>query len=196
MSRDLGIDQSLSKCAYTCMIDGEPVNHLLSKTGNSKVKNKRKDAFYYDTLQEQIHHICEELVEAVEDFEPTRITFESLSFGSVGSATRDLACLYGAMRETLMVSFPNIPVYEYAPTSIKSYARDFLAEARQFDGVLATGKPKKVKMDKKLMVEATRELFGEDYLSWKGLNYSTGLDDLADSTWLAHKTWSSYGKKT
>ena len=91
------------------------------------------------------------------------------------------------MRETLQVSFPHIPVHEYAPTSLKSYARDFLKPDRQFDGVLKTGKPKKVKMDKKLVVEAVKELYGQDYL--KGYNYSSGLDDLADSTFLAHKTW-------
>jgi len=42
-------------------------------------------------------------------------------------------------------------------------------------------------------VEAVKELYGQDYL--KGYNYSSGLDDLSDATWLAHKTWSEYAKK-
>ena len=187
--RCLGIDQSLSKCAFTLLEDGKPVYHFISKTGKDSVKNKRPDTNYYTTLEDQIHHVCTGLIDTVEYCCPDTITFESLSYGSVGDATRNLSCLYGAMRETLVVNFPNITVYEYAPTSIKSYARDFLLPDRQVDGVLKTGKPKKVKMDKKLMVEAVRELYGQDYL--KGYNYSSGLDDLADSTWLAHKTWSS-----
>ncbi len=194
MIKDLGIDQSLSKCAFTCMVDGKPIKLALSKTGNSKVKTKRKDATYYDTLQEQIHHICTDLYSQVQEFQPDRITFEALSFGSSGNASRDLACLYGALRECLLVNFNSIPVYETAPTALKSYARDFLKEDRQVDGFLKSGKPAKMKMDKKLMVEAVKEKFGQDYLA--GYNYSTGLDDLADSTWLAHKTWSTYGEKT
>lgn len=192
--KNLGIDQSLSKCSFTLLTDGVPTYHFLSKTGKSSVKGKRPDTSYYDRLDQQIHHVCLDLIGSVEFTKPDTITFESLSYGSVGDATRNLSCLYGAMKETLMVNFPNIPVYEYAPTSIKSYARDFLQPERQVDGILKTGKPKKVKMDKKLMVEAVRELYGQDYL--KGYNYSSGLDDLADSTWLAHKTWSENIEKT
>jgi len=190
---DLGIDQSLSKCAFTLLKDGKPVAHCLSKTGKHTVKNKKKDTTYYDGLEKQIHHICIDLCKMVESHEPDTITFEALSFGSSGNASRDLSGLFSAMRETLVVNFPDIPVYEVAPTSLKSYARDFLKPERQFDGLLKTGKPKKVKMEKKMVVEAVRELYGQDYL--KGYNYSSGLDDLADSTFLAHKTWSTYAKK-
>ena len=188
----LGIDQSLSKSAFCYMVDGEVKSVSLSKTGASKVKNKKKDTFYYDTLQEQIHHVCSDLYKVVNEVQPDKITFEALSFASIGNVTRDLACLYGAMRETLVVNFPDINVEECAPTSLKSYARDFLKPARQVEGLFKTGKPKKVKMDKKLMVEAVKELYGQDYL--KEYNFSTGLDDLADATFLAHKTWSAYDK--
>ncbi len=196
MMRDLGVDESLSKCAFSFVVGGVRVDRQLSKTGALKVGAKKRGTTYYGCLHKQIHHICLDLVDHVGEFQPDRITFESLSFGSMGDATRNLAGLFGAMRETLMVNFPDIPVYEYAPTSIKSYARDYLKDERQHEGYLATGKPKKVKMDKKMMVEAVKELYGQDYL--KGYNYSTGLDDLADSTWLAHKTWSAHGqtKKT
>lgn len=190
--KNLGIDQSLAKCAFCFMVDGKPIDTKLSKTGKITVKNKRPDTTYYDTLQGQIHHICIHLYKHVEHFKPDFITFESLSFGSVGNASRDLACLYGAMRETLKVNFPDIVINELAPTALKSYARDYLKPERQYEGKLKSGKPKKVKMDKKLMVEAVRELYGEDYL--KEYNYSSGLDDLADSTWLAHKTWSELEK--
>ena len=189
MSSILGIDQSLSKCAFVSMVDGKVEDYSLSKTGSSTVKNKRKDATYYDNLHEQIHHVCLDLISNVKEVSPEVITFEALSFGSLGSASKDLASLYGAMRETLLVNFPDIPVTEVAPTSLKSYARDFLKEESKWEGILKTGKPKKCKMDKKKVVEAVRELYGQDYL--KGYNYSTGLDDLADATFLAHKTWSN-----
>jgi Holliday junction resolvasome RuvABC endonuclease subunit len=189
--RVLGIDQSLSKTAFCFMLEGEPVKLQLSKTGASKVKNKRPDTTYYDDLHDQIHHVCTDLYSIVDEVKPEIITFEALSFGSVGDATRSLACLYGAMRETLTVNFPDIEVTQVAPTSLKSYARDFLTPDHQVDGLLKTGKPKKIKMDKKLMVEAVRELYGQDYL--KGYNYSSGLDDLTDATFLAHKTWSENG---
>ena len=190
MNRVLGIDQSLSKTAMVMMVGGIPVDHLLSKTGNLKTKGRRKDVTYYNTLTEQIHHICEDLLKVVSEFKPDIITFEALSFGSVGSATRDLSVLMGGLRETLIVNFPDIPVTEVAPTSLKTYARDFLKEESKWEGVLKTGKPKKCKMDKKKVVEAIKELYGQDYL--KGYNYSTGLDDLADATFLAHRTWKEY----
>ncbi|CAH9014439.1 putative endonuclease [Vibrio phage 249E41-1] len=184
----MGVDQSLSKCAFVGMDNGEVVSLSLSKTGASKVKGKRKDTTYYDTLQEQIHHICNDLKFEVELFEPERITFEALSFASIGDATRNLACLYGAMRETLIAIDYKGVVTEVPPTSLKSYAHSHLSEEDKWDGLTAAKKPKKVKMDKKLMVKVAKTLYGDKYLS--GYNYSTGLDDLADATLLAHKTWS------
>lgn len=193
MNKILGIDQSLSKCAFCYMENGNPIELSLSKTGASKVKTKRKDVTYYDTLPQQIHHVCKDLLLNVQRFRPDCIVFEALSFGSVGNASRDLACLYGAMRETLMVNFPSIVIYEVAPTSLKTYAHSFLKEERKWDGYTKAGKPKKIKMDKKLVVEAVKELYGETYL--KSFNYSTGLDDLADATFLAHKIWTEYATK-
>lgn len=193
MSKDLGIDQSLSKCAFSYSIEGKPIKFKLSKTGAGTVKNKRPDTSYYDCLHDQINHVCESLRENVTEFKPDRITFEALSFGSVGNATRNLSCLYGAMRETLKVNFPEIPVYEVAPTSLKSFGRELLPYEQQFEGILKTGKTKKVKMDKKLMVESAKNAFGDDL--FKGYNYSSGLDDIADASLLAFKTWSTHATK-
>lgn len=182
----LGIDQSLSKCAFCQMVDGNPSGFNLSKTGASKVKTKRKDTSYYDNLHSQIEHVCEDLLWNIETFNPDRIVFEALSFGSAGSASRDLACLYGAMRHTILTSSWEGEVTEVAPTSLKTYAHQFLPEDLKWDGMTKAGKPKKVKMDKKMMVTAAREINGQDFLS--GYNYSTGLDDLTDAYFLAHKT--------
>lgn len=182
----LGIDQSLSKCGFCFMVDGKPESFALSKTGASKVKTKRKDTVYYDNLSDQIHHICVDLEKHISTFNPDKITFEALSFGSVGDATRNLACLMGALRETIIRSGWDGEVTEIAPTSLKSYTHQFVSEELKWDGVTKAGKPKKVKMDKKLMVSAAREINGQDFLS--GYNYSTGLDDLVDAYFLAHKT--------
>lgn len=190
MTKILGIDQSLSKCAFVQMVDGDVEKLYLSKTGASKVKTKRKDTSYYDSLPEQIHHICKDLRSQVESFQPDYITFESLSYGSSGDASRNLAELHGAMRETLICIGFSGKIIEYAPTSLKSYAHQFLPEDLKWDGFTEAKKPKKVKMDKKMVVAAVREVYGKDYLS--KYNYSTGLDDLSDATFLARKTWEEY----
>lgn len=190
--RVLGIDQSLSKCAFCFMVDGEIGGLELTKTGNSRVKTKKKGVSYYGDVHAQIHHICNDLIDHVGEFKPDVIVFESLSFGSAGNATRDLAELFGAMHERLKVEGVLCEVTSVAPTSLKAYARDFLKLEDQVaylpNGeieLLKTGKHKKVKMDKKMMVKAVRSVYGESFL--KDYNYSTGLDDLADATFLAHK---------
>lgn len=192
MNKILGVDQSLSKCAFILLEDGEVTFKAISKTGASKVKTKRKDTTYYDTLQEQIHHVCLDVIRHVERHNPDCIVFEALSFASVGNATRDLASLYGAIRETLIQHGLDISVIEVAPTSLKTFARGLLKKEDQVERddkgnvvLLKSKKEKKVKMDKKLMVKAVREVFGADYLS--SYNYSSGLDDLADATLLALK---------
>lgn len=183
----LGIDQSLSKCAFVKMVDGVVGGVYLSKTGASKVKTKRKDTEYFDKLSDQIHYICKDLETQVVEFKPDIIVFEALSYGSVGDATRNLAELHGAMREVLCRIPYNDIVVEVAPTSLKSYAHGLLPEDMKWEGLTKSNKPKKVKMDKKLMVTAVRELYGKDYLL--DYNYSSGLDDLSDATLLAHKVW-------
>ena len=57
------------------MIEGKPADLQLSKTGASKVKNKRPDTSYYNNLHDQIHHICYDLEAHVGEFEPDHITF-------------------------------------------------------------------------------------------------------------------------
>lgn len=195
----VAIDQSLAKCAMVCMVDEEVENTRLSKTGAEKVKTKKKGTTYYSSLQEQIHHICEDVATFVGYHNPDMVVFESLSFASIGNATRDLACLYGAIRETLIQKglVEEIKVHEVAPTSLKTFARELLKPLDRVERdekgnivLLKSKKEKKIKMDKKLMVKAVREVYGETYLS--DYNYSTGLDDLADATLLALKVSKEY----
>jgi hypothetical protein len=73
-------------------------------------------------------------------------------------------------------------IQKVAPTTLKKFARGFLPEAEQFDGMTKAGKPKLVKMDKKLMVKAAR-CAGADHLL-EGLKMSgekAGLDDVSDA---------------
>lgn len=185
--RVLGIDQSLSKCAFMETVDGEPVNYHLAKTGSSGVKTKRKDTVYFDELESQIHFICNHMEVCVNNFNPDIIVFEALSFGSAGDATRNLACLFGAMNEVIKRLGWEGDVIKIPPTSLKSYAHQFLPEGEKWEGKTKAGKLKKVKIDKKVMVSAARNLMGEDFL--KEYNYSTGLDDLTDAFFLAHKVY-------
>lgn len=178
----LGIDQSLSKCAMVLMEGSKPIKHYLIRTGDTKTKQS-KGVLYFDTLEERIHHICVELKGIVLGSNPDNVVFESLSFGSTGDASRNLAGLYHAMRETLICMDYKGNVHTVTPTGLKAFARGFLPEDRQHEGKLATGKPKLIKMDKKLVVEAVKSKYGGEYL--KGYNYSSGLDDLADATFLA-----------
>lgn len=193
----LGIDQSLSKCAIIHMVGNIVKDKHLLKTGNSKVKTKRKDTLYFECLHKQIHHISDGVIEYIGKYSPEVVAFEALSFGSAGDQSRNLACLFGGIRERIILEFPDLPIVEYAPTSLKSFAKDFLKPEDQVERdvngnvvLLKSKKPKKVKMDKKMMVQAIKEHYGESYLS--GYNYSTGLDDLADATFLALKVTKDY----
>jgi Holliday junction resolvasome RuvABC endonuclease subunit len=180
----LGVDQSLSKCAFVIMDKNteEVVDKFVVRTGNSATKQK-KDVEYFKTLEEQIHHICVFLENLVVDYKPVNIIFEALSFASVGNATRNLASLAGAMKETIVCQGYLGVLEDLAPTSLKAFGRSLLPEDMQYDGMTTTGKSKLVKMDKKLMVKAVESQYGSNYL--KGYNYSDGKDDIADATLLA-----------
>jgi hypothetical protein len=184
MTNVLSVDQSLGKCAWTIWSKGEALESGIFKSGNAKVKTKYEGVTYFDTTEEQIHFLASELHSVVNGWGASEVIFESLSFGSVGNATRDLACLYGALVERL-ISTSGIDVnniYKVTPTTLKAFARKFLPEDEQFDGFTKAGKPKLVKMDKKKMVEAAIHAGGSPFLEGlKMSGKSAGLDDAADS---------------
>lgn len=180
----LGIDQSLAKCAMVVMNNyGEVIHKEVVRTGNVATKQK-KGVTYFDSLEQQIHHICTVMIKHVDTYKPDYIVFEALSFGSAGNATRNLAQLFGALQETLLINDFKGNVSTVTPTGLKSFARQFLPEKDQFSGKTKAGKPKLVKMDKKFMCEAVDNLFGEGYL--KEYNNTNGKDDVADATFLAY----------
>ena len=189
MTKFLSLDQSLSKCAWMVWEDGKIIDYGVWRTGSSSVKIKKKGVEYFDKTEEQIEYVCEQLLLLVESVCPDHIVLEALSFGSVGNATRDLAGLFFTLKYAVEVDEYCYLTYEdwtaYAPTSLKSFARDYLKEEDQTETSEKTGKSKKVKMDKKLMVKAARNCEGEGFLS--EYNYSSGLDDLADAYWAGKK---------
>ena len=192
----LAIDQSLSKCAMVVLNkQNEIIYKEVVRTGSASVKDQKKGVLYYSDVHDQINHIVDRMLINLTKYKPGAVCFEALAFGAAGNATRDLACLYGALRNSLKTTshitqiFPKVD--EISPTSLKKYAREFLPEDEQFekdsngDYVTLASKRKGgdnrkyIKMDKKLMVRAVEVLY--DPSVFDGYNYSTGKDDLADA---------------
>lgn len=187
VTKILSIDQSLAKCAFTVFENGEVIHKELAKTGSNDSKTKKVDVEYFKTVEEQVHEICVVLERLLNLYKPEKIIFEALSFGSAGNATRNLAQLFGAMNETIMrrMEYERSDIVSYAPTSLKAFARKLLPEEEQTVEGKDKRKPKLVPMDKKLMVRAAEQVVGQEY--FKGYNFSTGKDDLADSYLLGYK---------
>ena len=191
----IAIDQSLSKCAIVVLNGSEIVSKEIIRTGSASVKTRKKGVVYFHDVHDQINFIVTHMLNTIVNVDPTHIVFEALAFGASGNATRDLACLYGAMRSAIEVSsvITNIypKVHEISPSALKKYARDLLPENEQFEKdsngeylTLASKRKggdnrKLIKMDKKLMVRAVELKHGEELLS--DYNYSNGKDDLADA---------------
>lgn len=192
----ISLDQSISKCAWMYWIDDKPVAKGVILTGDITSKTIKNNVVYLDGVDARIAHVCAQVVRIIkENFKASPkgsegplwdipVVFEGLSFGSAGNATRDLAGLYYTLRYCLdgngIVDYKGM--HTYVPTSIKALARESLPIEMQTETSPKTGKPKKIKMDKKLMVQACEEEMGVDFL--KGYNYSNGKDDLADAYWL------------
>lgn len=109
--------------------------------------------------------------------------FEALSFGSIGNATRDLASLYGAIRERLMLAgVTPEQVLTFTPQSVKKYARSLLSEEEQYVTLNAKGKKNLVKMDKKMVIKAVTAVVDKKYWGHlRGSGENSGLDDFCDS---------------
>lgn len=202
-NRFITIDQSLSKCAWIFWKNGKPIDKGVIMTGDSSAKVKKKGVAYFSSVDERINYIGDTIIAKVEEhIEDLNfncpVIFEGLSFGSVGSATRDLAGLYYVLRYMFhkqgVVEFADMEAY--SPITIKSIARSYLPILEQTEVSPKTGKHVKVKMDKKLMVRACEIAAGQDFL--KGYNFSNGKDDLADAYWLGRKylITTAFGKES
>lgn len=194
----MSVDQSLSHCAVVIFDDGIPVYREMIRTGSNKSKGKKnKDVVYFDTVYEQIDYICERLKEICADQNDVeKYVMESLSLGSLGNATRDLAGLFYCIALALVNCGNNFLLWEdihtVAPTSVKAYARGLLPEEERTTvkekvdkksgkKVYSTGP---VKMEKSHMVRAV----DCDYPGWlDGLTLAAGKADYADAYLIGKK---------
>ncbi len=171
----------MSHCAAVLVEDGITQEKHVFRTGSSGSKTKSKGVEYFDTQVEQIIYIIDNLIELVNRIKPDLIVLESLSFASVGNATRTLAGLYFCIMYQLFKLGYGDKVKHLAPTSIKSWARSKLPIEKQTE-LNKKGKPIKKKMDKKDMIEVAEILDSELV---KGYTLVAGKADIADAYILA-----------
>ena len=184
--RILGIDQSVSKCAYCVLEDDNVLYKGLSKTGGLDCKGKKfKSVQYFKTDAERIHYICDFACNLINEYNIDHIALEGLAFGASGNATRTLSMLYGALLERFICEgFDESKILILTPTSVKHFARSWFTESQQY--TLEGKKKTLLKMDKKKMIEAVILKLGEDYLSgYKASGEHAGADDISDATVIA-----------
>lgn len=182
--RLLTIDQSMASCAYVVLEDGVPIfKEVLHTTGSEKKKQTSSTwCMFFEHPAEQIAFISRKIADVCESFKVDHIVLESLSFGSAGNATRDLAGLFFGIQLTLLrdgYSMDNI--HTIAPTSVKSWARKWLPGEEQ-EVLSANGKKMdKVKMDKDKMMRVCEILHPGFLQGYTKSGKNGGATDLADA---------------
>lgn len=181
--RLLTIDQSLSSCAYVILEDGVPIfKEVLHTTGSKKKADDSKGwCLYFEHTAEQIAYITGKISGVCESFNVDHIVLESLSLGSVGDATRDLAGLFYSIQLTLLrdgYGMDNIHVI--APTSVKAWARKWIPGEEQ-EVIDKDGKKSKLKMDKNAMMRVCNMLCPGLIDGYTKSGKNGGATDLADA---------------
>ena len=184
----MSVDQSLSHCAVVIWDGDKPSHKYMIRTGSTKSKGKqKKDVVYFDHVIQQIDYIVSEICGYVKKHKIDTYVMESLSLGSLGSATRDLAGLFYCIQMSLMEHYLSVTdLHTVAPTSVKAFARTLLPEEEQSEvkekvdkktnkTVYSTGK---TKMGKPQMVRAT-QVAEPGFLD--GLTLEAGKADYADA---------------
>lgn len=190
--RLLAIDQSMSNCALVVFEDDKVIYKKVVSTGsNASSGKKKKSVIYFDKDIEQMAHICQEVSTLVQQFEIESVVLESLSFSSIGNATRTLAGLFYCINYTLLLDgFPVKDIHTITPTQVKSFARQFLPEDER-ESKNSKGKSIKMKMTKKEMIKAAESL---DNTLLVGYTLSSGKGDLADAYLIGLKWRNDNGK--
>lgn len=131
--RLMSVDQSLSHCAVVIWDGDKPSTKYMIRTGSTSSKGKRQsDVVYFDHVIQQIDHIVGQICGYVKLHKIDTYVMESLSLGSLGSATRDLAGLFYCIQMSLMEHYLDVEdLHVVAPTSVKSFARTLLPEEEQ-----------------------------------------------------------------
>lgn len=181
--RLLSIDQSMASCAYVVFDNGVPIfKEVLHTTGSEKKAGTSSDwCLYFKNPAEQMAYITAKIADVCESFEIDHIVLESLSFGSVGNATRDLAGLFFCIQLTLLregYSMDNL--HTVAPTSVKSWARKQLTGEEQ-EVKDKNGKMGKLKMGKDEMMRVCDMLQPNFLDGYTKSGKKGGATDLADA---------------
>ena len=167
--RVMGIDQSLTSTAYVVVNEDKEVlsSGVIRTTKEDSLPNRC--IAISNSLQEAT------LMHWAEDDE-FMVSIEGLSYGSIGSATRNLAVLMGHIQSEMFMGDDNW--LETPATSLKKFA---------------TGNGRAEKVD---MLEAVPEDF-RDYIkaNYKKTGKQSGLTDLPDAYWLAIRGVEHFGGK-
>ena len=172
----LSVDQSTAKFAYVIWDNIVPVSRNVIRTGKSDCKKKIENVNYFDTTIEQIIYIVETFIHTVKQEKPDVICFEGLAFGAMGDQTRNLAGLYFCMLYKLkeLGYSENVNLFVVTPTKNKAYAKTLLPEP-------VDKKEKKVKMDKKVMIQLAEETWPDMLEGLKNSGKDAGREDVADA---------------
>lgn len=172
--RILTIDQSMASCAFIVIDGEEPIyKEVMHTTGSDNPKAYQTK---FDNPVEQMRFIARRIAEVACSFKVEHIVSESLSFGSAGNATRDLAGLFFVIQSTLLDSgFSMSQIHMVAPTSAKSWARNILPE--EIRGV----KGSLIKMGKDEMMQACKILVPNLLDGYTKTGKNGGSTDLADA---------------
>ncbi|QYC52462.1 hypothetical protein [Salmonella phage SSBI34] len=177
--RVLSIDQSMASCAYTILEDGVPIfKEVLHTTGSGTPKPWQVK---FDHPVQQMQYIADKIAGVAKSFKAEYVVLESLSFGSAGNATRDLAGLFFIIQLTLLNSgFTMDKIHTVAPTSVKSWARNQLPGQDQ-EYLNEKGKMVKIKMGKDEMMKVC-EMLNPGFLDgYTKSGKNGGSTDLADA---------------
>lgn len=180
MMKLLTIDQSMASCAYI-VLDGEtPVfKEVLHTTGSDKAKPWQ---LKFDNPVEQMDYISRKILDVAKSFDVDAVVLESLSFGSAGNATRDLAGLFFCIQLTLIRGgFPIENIHTVAPTSVKSWARNRLPGEEQEEMNAKGTKMVKIKMGKDEMMKVCNLLEPGLIDGYTKTGKNGGATDLADA---------------
>lgn len=178
--RILSIDQSMASCAYVVLEGETPIfKEVLHTTGSDKAKDWQK---YFANPVEQMMYISDKISGVRKSFNVDHVVLESLSFGSAGNATRDLAGLFFCIQLTLIRDgFSMENIHTIAPTSVKAWAREFLPFEEQL--IMNPGGTKmiKIKMGKDEMMRVSDQLYPGFLAGYTKSGKNGGSTDLADA---------------
>ena len=154
----MGIDQSLT-CTGICIYDTDHREILHTEAIHSY---KTHEDIYHDVMY-RCNNIADRVADISDDFHVDDIMLEGLSYGSSGSATRNLAMLFATICNALDLETPAT----VAPARLKKFASN--------NG----------RASKKEMLAAIEEHNYELFEQLTNTTIKAGKYDIADAYWLS-----------